>query len=175
MLRHPIHIPKTGTWSVKAGMERGGIPLIVNGHMRAQDMREKIGKAVELGATIRRPDDRLVSMMNHLWGNNPLVSLDEALEQVIADQATAQVFRTSTWHIDPETRLFPFDGLPLLRWLGWDGPLPHDNQSKKRFFLRDVELHPLWKDALAIYWEDWQLYEMAKQSPGCCAWETSGA
>jgi hypothetical protein len=173
MRRHPIHIPKTGTWSVKDGMQRAGVELIVNGHKPASDVRAKIwiqtGDRCELGATIRNPEDRLVSMMNHLWGNNPLVSTEEAFQQVIDDEASkSQIFRTARWHIDDHTRLFPFEGLPILRWLGYDGALPHANESKARWSVAELRHHPLWEAAMAPYEGDWPLYDFALKNCGAC-------
>lgn len=149
-------------------MQRGGIPLLLNGHVSALEMREKIGKPVQLGATVRNPEDRLVSMMNHLWGGNPLVSTEEGLQQVIdAKGVNGQIFRTTRWHIDPQTVLFPFEGLPILRWLGYDGALPHDNESKKRWTVKELRDHPMWEEAMAPYEGDWALYDYARKNVGC--------
>jgi hypothetical protein len=163
VIRHPIHIPKTGTWSVKEGMTRGGIILVVNGHKSAADMRERIfiqtGEPALLAASVRRPDERLVSIMNHLWGGNPLVSVEEGLQQAIdAKGIEGQIWRTTQFYIDDETVLLPFEGLPILKWLGWDGPLPHMNESRKRWRLADVTDHPLWPEAIAQYDCDWPIY-----------------
>lgn len=173
MIRMPVLIPKTGTHSVMAAMSSVDRPYI-EGHKPARQIREEAGMPIELGASIRRPDERLVSAMNYLWGNNPLVSVDEGLEEIILDATISKVWRTSTWHLDPETRLFPFEGLPILKWLGCTSA-PHENASTRRWTVKDLQHHPLWKDALGLYWEDWHLYEAAKQTPGACVWETSGA
>lgn len=168
MIRHPIHIPKTGTWSVKKAMQLCGIDLLLNGHMSAEEMRAKIQPPVQLGATVRNPEERLVSMMNHLWGGNPLVSLEEGFKQVIeANGFHGQVFRTTRWHIDPQTVLFPFEGLPIIEWLGCNVKTPHDNESKHRWTVKELRGHEMWEEAMAPYEGDWALYDFARKNVGC--------
>lgn len=136
----------------------------VNEHKNAGQVRDAVDGPVELGATIRHPEDRLVSIMNHLWGGNSDVSEEEGLGQAI--EADGQIWRSALQFIDGATRLFPFEGLPILRWLGCTS-VPHENASRKRWSVAQLRYHPLWHVALANYEVDWQLYEMAQKQPGC--------
>lgn len=139
--------------------------MTVHTHECATVMREMIREPVQLGATIRNPEDRLVSMLNHLSDDNPLLSTEEALQQVI--DGDSPLFRTAVWHIDPQTVLFPFEGLPILRWLGFDGEPPHDHSSTKRWTVEGLRDHPMWEAAMAPYEGDWALYDYARKNCGC--------
>ena len=77
-----------------------------------------------------------------------------------------QIYRTVRWHIDAQTRLFPFDGLPILKWMGIETPAPHEHQTKKRWTTEGIMGHPLWNAAIGQYDGDWEIWQFAIEHPG---------
>jgi len=151
--------PKNGTHTIQHIM-----PQDLNGHMRfAEAHRQLDGLGIDpdtitFAMIVRHPVNRYVSAINHNmrvrnWG------LDEAVEASISSDEIVFYPQMWFWQDDAGILLFPFDGMPIIDWLGWQGKRPHKNLGHEMVTRREITDHKLFQTAMARYNPDWVLYE----------------
>jgi hypothetical protein len=128
-------------------------------------------------AVIRHPEDRLVSAVNHLLSNLNLHPDDrpgtlKAAEVILNGAAKGYdrkthlvhyfVFKPQHLFLDTHhpIKLFTFPNLKdAASFLGYTDQLPHANKSNKWVSKSDVEVLGGYRDVMALYEKDLELYE----------------
>ena len=156
MPRLPILVPKNGSTTIAKSLG------LNHKHEYSKTIREK-HPGVQLGATIRNPEDRLLSAWNHIFNNSEIEDWSDLFQKAFSEQK----LRTTVWDtqkswVDEDTELFLFEGLPILRWLGYSSKPPVWNEGKKQYPLDKLKEYPEWGELLSFYEEDWELYKKLK-------------
>jgi hypothetical protein len=153
-------IPKTGTNTVRETMRMMGHSFD-NAH-RPYSQLKTAGRV--FAASIRHPEDRLMSSIHHSLRNSHFDNLDDMFNHVLTKaQENTQIWRPQSEFVsigDP-VKLFPFEGMPIVRWVGWTGPIPHLNSIRRRLPVDDIRSHPMYGHILSKYDADWELYAKA--------------
>lgn len=171
-----INVPKCGTSTNDEAIMRltGDRSVIAGGHFNAGVMARVIAQETlfdpdnppEFAMSVRHPWERFVSALNHHYGrashsNDGVSNLDEAMEA--CETSTSKVFSTQrSWH-SSNVYLFPFEGLPILRWLGYNGPPIHENKGPRRWGADQIQGHSLFSKRIERYAEDAPLYKIARE------------
>lgn len=145
---------KTGTHTIhKIGKEMTEPRQpIVQGHLKYQDMKNRLlkhkVKYPEIAMHVRDPLDRMVSVINHQYSKRKspsdptqFIDLDHVFQLV--RQREQNLFPAQIEFWDWRVELFPFEGFPILRWLGWEGEIPHEYKAIYRFSKQEIEKHPI--------------------------------
>ena len=174
-----VEIPKAGSSTLQVILDRKFNGTSLNGHHTVSEaIARNNGKEFDLiMAVIRHPEDRLVSAVNHLLSNLNLHPDDrhstlKAAEELLVGAAKGYerkthlvhyfVFKPQYLFLDTHhpIKLFTFPKLQdAANFLGYTDPLPHANKSNKWVSKSDVELLPAYRDVMALYEKDMELYE----------------
>lgn len=154
-----LAIPKTGTNTISRCLGEMLGRRILPGHLTARQVIRHMGRRPQFWALIRDPVDRFVSSMNFVYGDTR-ISLDDAMNG--AERHGTIVFKAQEHFLFGETRLWPFEEMAgMLAELGYSGPLPHENASRKRWTRVEIASHPKAEAILARYGRDFALRERA--------------
>jgi hypothetical protein len=167
---------KTGTHTVhKVGREMSiksnGTRPMAMGHINYETIARQIFEKrlannhneFEIAQHVRDPEKRMVSVLNHCFSNRtsnkrPLpnqefcyncqmafVDLDEVYD--VVRYRKEAVFPPQIHFWNKRVKLFPFEGFPILRWLGWEEEIPHEFHHGKgsRFTMEMTKGHPIHK------------------------------
>lgn len=156
-----VEIPKNGTHTFLKAAQRlnpSGRPSL-QGHKSISELN--MSAAVEYVAVIREPRSRFVSAINYAFGGSTTWNLEDALTQAHM-RPSYEPFLTQVSFLDAPVslKLFPFERIDLaLKYVGYDGPIPHENRSRKRWTEEEVLNHPLYETLAKRYDADQALYE----------------
>lgn len=163
--RFAITPPKCGTHTINHVIASHG-PLMCYGHLSATEARRELiqggndPEGVSFGMTVRQPSDRLISAANHYLRCYPAEGLDGTMRAAL--KGTDDVFTTQISYWAPGVILFPFKGMPILRWLGWEGEQPRLNPSSQLLSPDEITGHDLYWKVMARYAEDEALYQLVR-------------
>ena len=161
--------PKCGTITVMDVMRQMG-PVKAVDHKTLQEAQEEAlldglkPADMEWAMNVRHPLERLVSAINAYAGWNGETGLDVSMEHA-RDQVSI-VFRPQAHflqgaHAD-RVRLFPFDTMEALEWLGWTRAVPFHNRSQTNYPLSMIKRHRLYPELIALYDADYELWRKLK-------------
>lgn len=144
------------------GMEHGG-------HHVYEDACEKLSNegiepsTVQFGMSVRDPVDRLISTINHQFAGRLNYNLDRVFEDVAEEpQRFFPPQRHFLGRVNIEDiRLFPFEGLGIVRWLGFKGTIHNHYPGKRMYLPEDIVSHPGFVKAIRLYEDDWELRRRA--------------
>jgi hypothetical protein len=174
-----VEIPKAGSSTMQVILDKKFNGTSLNGHHTVSEaIARNDGKEFDLVmAIIRHPEDRLVSAVNHLLSNLNLHPDDRpAILKAAGDilQGAVKgyerkthlvhyfVFKPQYLFLDTHhpVKLFTFPKLQeAADFLGYTDPIPHANKSNKWVSKSDVEVLPAYRDVMALYEKDLELYE----------------
>lgn len=174
-----VEIPKAGSSTLQVILDKKFNGTTLNGHHTVSEAiaRNNNQDFDLIMAVIRHPEDRLVSAVNHLLSNLNLHPDDrhgtlKAAEKLLIGAAKGYerkthlvhyfVFKPQHMFLDThhQVKLFTFPKLKdAARFLGYTDELPHANKSNKWVSKSDVEILPAYRDVMALYEKDMDLYE----------------
>ena len=174
-----VEIPKAGSSTMQVILDKKFNGTSLNGHHTVSEaIARNEGKEFDLiMAVIRHPEDRLVSAVNHLLSNLNLHPDDrpgtlKAAEVILNGAAKGYdrkthlvhyfVFKPQHLFLDTHhpVKLFTFPKLQeAADFLGYTDPIPHANKSNKWVSKSDVEVLGGYRDVMALYEKDLELYE----------------
>ena len=156
-----ILVPKTGTKTLQDIAGKVG-NVIADDHYSYSQMIDWHGDELELAANVRHPVDRFVSAFHYSFKNpHPKFTLDFLMNKVARNDCPQLMFKSQMdWIEHPDkVRLFNFDKMNIMGWLGWDGYVPRLNATERRFSRKDIEEHPLFNAIMERYEGDWKLWD----------------
>lgn len=158
--------PKNGTHTIQyiANRVRGDCQL--RGHMTAGTIVGRLGFAPQFGMTVRDPIDRFLSIMNYFSEarvdeSNP--GSNDLWDQFWRVRNEFWALPQAHWCRDWPVELFPFEDLPVVRWIGWKGEIPHMHPTPKKRWTRE-SIEPIADMVMDYFAEDYGLRELAHQS-----------
>ena len=158
-----LHPPKCGTHSTQQVAKKMG-GWFAPGHMSFKELTDHMRKGgynwkeAEFAMSVREPVSRLVSAINYNFPRKKF-TLNAAMEHIVADPR--KIFPEQVWYWAEPVRLFPFDGLPILKWLGWNGPVPHGNPGPATWSREEIVTHSLFHSVIVHYKHDFDLWRRA--------------
>lgn len=172
-----VEIPKTGTKTVRRVVDQMTNGSSLHGHFSVKEALER-NEGVpfkKIIAVIRNPEDRLVSALNYC-----MKFLDHPSPKSVKEHASTLIKGAVEGYakVDGLTKHYVFkpqytfldtqDGITVYRFeelnglarsLGWGKPLPHENKSKTLIEKKDVKKLKGYRDVMAMYEKDMELYE----------------
>lgn len=134
----------------------------------------------EVVAVIRKPADRFVSGVNHMYAGKSAVNADEAMRRAFQQHDTREqlVFRPQheflhTYTRIPRYTLFTFENLPsavkyvITPYFDPVTDMPHKNKRDKRWTQADLEQSEYWEPIMKRYDRDVTLYTQALLGTNC--------
>lgn len=165
--------PKNGTHTVNWVMEQLGPKgdVQAQGHLTAQELMHRlrnnkvdhVPEQIEIGMTVRCPIDRLVSTINHQFSKRPDYNLDNVYDHI--QKAPRSLFPTQASYLSSRSdiRLFPFEGLPICRWLGWtEATIPNKYPGEYKWSREEILAHKVFPLAIERYECDFALREQVE-------------
>lgn len=149
-----VDIPKNGSSTIRKAVTAAHDQTTFHGHIPVSIARQELGD-VDAWALIRDPVERFTSAINFVYGKGD-IHFDDAMNGALRHSTV--VLKPQADFIDAETLLFPFEQMEaMLRLIGVQGPLPHENQSQKRWSVSDVLSHSRGWEVLDRYAQDQEI------------------
>lgn len=156
-----VEIPKCGTNTLKAleSIYTTSLP----GHIPVSVAKKTLGHDFDSLALIRDPWERFTSALNYVYGDE--IALEDAMNGALRHDTI--VLKPQISFIDETTRLFPFEALPeVVRALGYEGKTPHENASRKRWSVRDIQAQARASEVGARYYADFAIRDSIGSGSG---------
>jgi len=149
--------PKNGTTTIDWIMDQMQSPPMVRGHVHSDLAVKKLGHVPQFAMHVRHPLDRFISIANVFYAEpNP-----DKLWAVFTTTVNRQIWTfPQAWFIRHDVKLFPFEGFPILEWIGWKGEVPRLN-AKKRGHWNKTNIGPLVPRIEEYFADDYELWRKA--------------
>lgn len=165
--KYVICPPKNGTHTIHYVSDRVRGKPELRGHKTAGSIVGRLGRAPQFGMTVRDPVDRFLSMVNYFHKSMPELERNEpellwaSFEKV---KGEFWALPQAHWCRDWETTFFPFEGLPIVRWMGWKGEIPHLHPTPKKTWDK-ARIEPILDRVMEHFEEDYALRDKTSQHP----------
>lgn len=156
-----LEIPKNGSTTLKAVAEARYGKVQFPGHLKASAICNGLGRVPRrCFALVRHPVDRFVSALNHSYGDNKRVNLDDAIDAALRQGRTIVFWRQSDFiDVDMPVRLMRLADFSVA--LLGSGVTTHRNRSIRRWGADEIRAHPRFDDFADLYRADFDLWAKA--------------
>lgn len=158
--------PKNGTHTIRYVADRIGEDVQLKGHMTAGTVVARLGRAPHFAMTVRDPVERFLSIVNYFsegrYTGPDVEMLWKTFEGIQGEfWAKPQAYWCEDWPVT----LFPFEGLPIVRWIGWQGEVPHRHPTPVKSWSWTLErIEPIVDRVKEHFAQDYTLRELAQMA-----------